>query len=89
MARTYSNEEKPRWYFVDSLQLTNWVLESGATCHMTPEISVFIPVSMVETDNYIKVADGHSFTEKQTQEVQKKCVIIMENPSLLRYKTYY
>ena len=27
----------------DILQLTNWILDSGATCHMTPEVSDFIP----------------------------------------------
>ena len=29
----------------------------------------FIPVSLVETDKYIKVADGHFFIAKQTGEV--------------------
>ena len=30
--------------FGDSLQLTNCVLDSGATCQMTPEVSGFILV---------------------------------------------
>ena len=34
----------------DSLQLTNWILSSGATCHMTPEVSDFIPGSLEDTD---------------------------------------
>ena len=35
MARMYSNVEIPRRYFEDSSQLTNWILDSGLTCHMT------------------------------------------------------
>ena len=30
------NAETPRRYFGDSLQITNWILDSGATCHMIP-----------------------------------------------------
>ena len=30
----------------DSSQLTNWILDSGATCHMTPEVTDFIPGSL-------------------------------------------
>ena len=30
----------------DSSQLTNWILDSGATCHMTPEVKDFIPGSL-------------------------------------------
>ena len=37
----YSNVESPRRDFGDSLQLTNWILYSGATFHMTLEISDF------------------------------------------------
>ena len=33
---------------------------------------VFIPGSLVETDKYTKVADGHFVTAKQTGEVQIK-----------------
>ena len=52
--------------FGDSSQLTNWILDSDATCHITPDISDFIPGSLVETYKYIKVADGHFITVKQT-----------------------
>ena len=31
--------------FRDSLQLTNWILDSGEMCHMMPEVSDFIPDS--------------------------------------------
>ena len=37
---------------------------------MTREISGFIPGSLVETDKYIEVADGHFVTAKQTEQVQ-------------------
>ena len=43
MARMSVNDECPSGNFGDSSQLTNWILDSGATCHMTPEVSVFIP----------------------------------------------
>ena len=49
--------KSPRRYFGYILELTNWILESGKTCHMTPEISDFVLVSIVETDKYIEVAD--------------------------------
>ena len=38
----------------DSSQLTNWILDSGETCHMTPEVSDFIPGSLEDTDKYIE-----------------------------------
>ena len=44
------------------MQPTNWILDSGAMCHMTPDISDFVPGSLVEMDKYIEVADGHLFT---------------------------
>ena len=39
MACMYSNEESPRGHFGDSSQLKNWILDSGTTGHMIPEIS--------------------------------------------------
>ena len=66
------NAESPRRYFVDIPQLTNWIFDSGATCHMTPEISDFILGSLVETDKYIEVEDDSLFTSNQTGEVQIK-----------------
>ena len=56
MAFMSTNAESFRRDFGDSSQLTNWDLGSGATCHMTPYISDFIPGSLVETDPYIEVA---------------------------------
>ena len=46
MARMSSNYERSSENYGDSLQLANWILYSGATCHMTPEISDFIPGSL-------------------------------------------
>ena len=42
MAHMSGNDETPSRYFGASLQLTNWVLDSGETCHMTPQASDFI-----------------------------------------------
>ena len=72
MARTSSNYECPSEKFGDSSQLTNCILDFGATCHMTLEVSDFIPVSLEDTDKYIEVADGHHVTAKQKGQVQIK-----------------
>ena len=68
MARMYSNAEIPRGDFGDILQLTNWILDSGVTCNMTPEISYFIPISLVETDAYIKVPDRNFITAEKLEK---------------------
>ena len=65
MAHMSGNGECPSENFGDILQLTNWILDSGATCHMTPEVSDFIPGSLEDTDKYIEVTDGHHVTAKQ------------------------
>ena len=44
MARMPDNEECPSGNFGDSLQLTNWILDLGATCHMTPQVLDFFQV---------------------------------------------
>ena len=49
----------------DSSQLTNCILDSGATCHMTPEVSDVIPGSLEDTDKYIEVADVNHVRAKQ------------------------
>ena len=43
MARMSSDDERKSGEYGDSSQLTNWILDSGATCHMTPEVTDFIP----------------------------------------------
>ena len=70
MARMSGNGKRSGRYFGDSLQFTNWVLDSGETCHMTPQVSDFIPGSFEDTDKYIEVADGHHVTAKQKGQVQ-------------------
>ena len=42
MASMYTNIEISRGDFGDILQLTNFILDSDVTCHMTPEISYFV-----------------------------------------------
>ena len=69
MARMSGNDECPSETFGDSSQLTNWILDSVETCHMTPEVSDFIPVSLEDTDKYIEIADGHHVTAKQKGQV--------------------
>ena len=65
MAHMSVNDECPSGNFGDSSQLTNWILDSGATCHMKPEVSYFIPGQLEDTDKHIEVADGHHVTAKQ------------------------
>ena len=62
------------------MPLTNWILDSGSTCHTTPEISDFILGSLVETDKYIEVVDGNFVTAKQTGQVQIEMRDNNENP---------
>ena len=65
-----SNDKHSSENYGDSSQLTNWILDSGATCHMTPEVSDFIPDSLQDTDKYIEVADRHPVTAKQKGQVR-------------------
>ena len=46
MARISGNGKNFSIYFGGSLQLTNFILDSGATCHMKLQVSDFIPVSL-------------------------------------------
>ena len=68
----FSNYERKNKGYGDSLQLTNWILDSGATCHMKPEVTDFIPGSLEDTDKFVEVADGHHVTAKQKSVVQIK-----------------
>ena len=72
MARMSNSDEYPSGNFGDSSQLTNWILDSGATCHVTPEVSHFIPGSLDNMDKYIDSADGHHVTAKQKIQVRIK-----------------
>ena len=66
------NDESSSRDFSESFKLTNWILYSGATCYMTPQVSDFIPGSLEDTDKYIEVADGHHVTTKSRGQVQTK-----------------
>ena len=70
MARTSNDDKRDNKYYGNSSQLTNWILDSGATCHMTPEVTVFIPGSLEDTDKFIEVVDGHHVTAKQKGSVR-------------------
>ena len=88
MARMSDNDECPGETFGDSSQLTNWILDSGATCHIKPEVSDSIPGSLEDTDKYIEVLGGHHVTAKKSQ-VRIKCATITEILSSQRYKMYF
>ena len=65
-----SDDERKSVKYGDSSQLTNRILDLGATCHMTPEVTDFIPGTFEDTDKYIEVADGHHITVKQKGQVR-------------------
>ena len=70
MARMSSDDKRKRGEYGDSSQLTNWILDLGATCHTTPEVTDFIPGSLEDTDKFIEVADGNHVTAKQKCSVR-------------------
>ena len=49
MACMSFNDKCPSGNSGDSSQCINWILDSGATCHMTPEVSEFISGSLEDT----------------------------------------
>ena len=57
MAQMSSDDERKCVKYGDSSQLTNWILDSGATCHMTPEVLDFISGTLLVTDKCFEVAD--------------------------------
>ena len=69
MARMSDNDECPSCNFGGSLQLNNWILDSGATRYMTPQVQDFIPGLLDIMDKNIEVADSHHVMEKQKGEV--------------------
>ena len=72
MARMSGNDECPSGNSGDISQLANCILVSGATCHMTPEVSYFITCSLEDTYKHIEVADGHHVTAKQKRTIMNK-----------------
>ena len=71
MARISGNDKCPCETFGDSLQLTNWILDSWATCHMTAEVYGFIPGLLEDMDKHIEVLDGHHVTAKKRTSTNK------------------
>ena len=67
--RMSGNDECPSGNFGDSSQSTNWFLESGATYHMTSEVSIFIPGPLEDADRHIEVVEGNHVTEKRKGQV--------------------
>ena len=65
-----SDDKRKSKDYGNSLKLTNWILDSRATCHMMPEVTDFIPGSLEDTDKFIEFADGHHVTEKQKGSVR-------------------
>ena len=61
----YDNDECPSRNFGDSLQLTNWIFDSGETCHITPGFFNFILGMLENTDKHIEVADKHHVMTKK------------------------
>ena len=55
MACMSSNAESPKRDLGDRLKMTNCILDSGATCRMTPEIFYFIPDRWLKQINVSKV----------------------------------
>ena len=72
MARMYYNMESTRRHFGEISHPINWILDSGVTCHLTLEISDFLPVSILEKDKYIEFSDVNFITETQTGVVKIK-----------------
>ena len=64
MACMSDNDKFASRNFGDSSQLTNWILDSGTVCHMTPRVSNFIPSLLEDTDKHIEFADLHHVTAK-------------------------
>ena len=65
MARMSDNDECSSRDFGESSQFTNWILDSEATCHMTPQVLGFVLVSLEDTDKQIEVTERHHVTSKQ------------------------
>ena len=70
MARMFSNDECSSEKYGDSSQFTNRILDLGATCHMTPEVSDFIPGSLEDTYNTLKLRTD--ITSRRNRKVKYK-----------------
>ena len=55
MAQIYGNDESSSRHFVDILQLINWILDPGTTCHMKPQVSDLSQVCYMIQINILKL----------------------------------
>ena len=78
MAQISDNSKIPGRYFGDSSQLINWILDSGATCHMIPQVLDVIRGSLEDRNKYIEVFNGNITTKKQKGQFQIKRETLME-----------
>ena len=69
MERMYDNDECYSRYFGESSQSINWILDSGAMCHMMPQVLVSIPGLLEGTYKHNEVADVHNLMAKQKGQV--------------------
>ena len=70
MAQMYFINKMSSKKFGDNSQNTNSILESGASCHMKPQVQNFIPGLLEDANNYIEVADEHHIMAQQKGKVQ-------------------
>ena len=68
----FDNYECPSGNFSENSQLTNWTLDYGTTCHMTQDVSDFIPGSLEDTDKHVEAEYVNHVTEKQKGKVRIK-----------------
>ena len=86
MARMSDNDKSSSRYFDDSLQQTNWILDSGATCYITPQVQYFILGPFEEKDKHIEVTDGHYVMAKKKGEFQVKLCDDNKYPFITTFK---
>ena len=89
MAQMSNDDVRENKDYGDSSQLTNWIWDSVATCHMTPEVTDFIPESLEDTDKFIEVADGHHVTTKKKDQYAYKFSTTTERLLSRRYISSY
>ena len=69
MVQMSGNDKSSSIGFGDNSKLTNWILDSGARSHMTPQVPYFIPGLLEDTDKYIDVSDWHDVTAKPKGQI--------------------
>ena len=89
MARMSGNDECPGGNCGESSKLTNWILDSGATFHMTPEGSDFIPGLLEDTKNTLKLRTDIPSLRNKKDKYEQKCATITEILLSQRYTIYF